>query len=257
MRDGFGTFVEKEFLEIVRTWRIWVLPGMALFFAVTGPPMAKWTPQILQAVAGMPAEAAIKLLGHAPNVFDSYAQWLKNLSQVIFFALVIIYGGLVSSERNSGTAVLVLTKPISRASFVLAKVFVHGVFLAAVLVGGTLVTWGMTALVFGVAPAGPLWQASLSWLVLAWFFLAVMSALSVFIDSQAGAAGVGIGVWAALALAALSPTMVLFSPAGLIVSPSAVAQGAPFPSVWPVITSIAASVALAGAAAWGFGTKEL
>jgi len=257
MRDGFSTFVGKEFLEIIRTWRIWVLPGMVLFFALTGPGLAKYTPQILQAVAGMDAEAVVKLLGHAPSLFDSYAQWIKNLSQVIFFALVIIYAGVISSERASGTAVLVLTKPVSRTAFVLAKVFVHGVFISAITVGGTLVTWGMTALVFGDAPGGPLWQASLSWLVLALFFLALMTLLSVLIDSQAGAAGVGIGVWAALALISLAPAAVLFTPAGLLVSPMAVAQGAPFPSAWPVVGSLVAAGVLVAWAAASFGTREL
>jgi ABC-2 type transport system permease protein len=257
MKDGFGAFVAKEFLEIVRTWRIWVLPGMALFFAFSGPAMAKWTPQILQSVAGMPADAVIKLLGHEPNVFDSYAQWIKNLSQVVFFALVIIYAGVISSERKSGTAVLVLTKPVSRSAFVLAKVLVHGVFITAITVAGTLVTWGMTVLVFGDAPGGPLWQASLSWLVLALFFLALMTLLSVLMDSQAGAAGVGIGVWAVLALIALAPAAVLFTPAGLLVSPMAVAEGAPFPSVWPVVGSFFAAGALVAWAAAAFRTKEL
>lgn len=257
MRDGFGTFARKEALEIVRTWRLWVLPGMALFFALSGPPLARFTPQILQSLAGMPADAVLKLLGHAPNFFDAYAQWLKNLSQVVFFALVIIYGGIVSGEKASGTAMLVLTKPLSRAAFVTAKVLVHCAFVAVLLVAGTALTQVMTALTFGSAPPGPLWQASLSWLVLAWFFIALMALLSVYIDSQAGAAGIGIGVWAVLALLALSPTMVLFTPAGLLVSPSAVAQGAPFPSVWPVALSIVATAAFTGAAAWGFGTREL
>jgi ABC-2 type transport system permease protein len=230
---------------------------MVLFFALTGPALAKFTPQILQAVAGMDAAAVVKLMGHAPSVFDSYAQWIKNLSQVVFFALVIIYAGVISSERASGTAVLVLTKPVSRVAFILAKVFVHAVFISAITVAGTLVTWGMTSVVFGDAPGGPLWQASLSWLTLALFFLALMTLLSVLMDSQAGAAGVGIGVWAALALTALVPAAVIFTPAGLLVTPIAVAAGAPFPSVWPVVGSLVAAGALVAWAAAAFRAKEL
>ena len=35
--SGFRVFARKELREIVRTWRIWVLPGILLFFALTGP----------------------------------------------------------------------------------------------------------------------------------------------------------------------------------------------------------------------------
>lgn len=257
MRDGFGAFVGKEALEILRTWRLYVLPGMALFFALTGPVLAKYTPQILQALAGFDAAEVVKLMGRQPGVVDSYLQWIKNLSQVVFFALVIIYAGVISSERKSGTAVLVLTKPVSRTAFVLAKVFVHSVFVAAVTVVGTAITWGVTLLVYGEAPAGPLWQASLSWLVLALFFVALMTLLSVLMDSQAGAAGVGIAVWAALALAALVPAAVVFTPAGLLVTPMAVAEGAPFPSIWPVAGSLVLTAGVIAAAARAFRDKEL
>jgi ABC-2 type transport system permease protein len=257
MRDGFTAFVRKEATEIIRSWRVYVIPGIALFFALSGPALAKYTPQILQAVAGMPADAVIKLLGGQPTFFDAYAQWIKNLSQIVFFAIVIIYGGLISAERKSGTAILVLTKPVSREAFVLAKVFVHGVFLTLVTVLGTLATWGMTWLVFGDAPGGAVWQASLSWLVLALFFLALMTLLSVLVSSQAGAAGIGIGVWAVLALVALAPAAQLFSPAGLIVSPAAIAKGAPFPSAWPVVSSLIGAGVLVAWAAAAFKRQEI
>ena len=43
--SGFAAFAGKEAREILRTWRIWVLPGILLFFALTGPVLAKLTPQ--------------------------------------------------------------------------------------------------------------------------------------------------------------------------------------------------------------------
>lgn len=257
MRDGFTAFVRKEAAELLRTWRIFVLPGIVLFFAISGPLLAKFTPEILQAVAGMSSEAIAKLLGGVPSFYDSYTQWIKNLSQIVFFAIIIIYAGLISSERKSGTAILVLTKPVSRQAFVLAKVFVHGVFLALLTAVGTFVTWAMTFVVFGKAPGGPVWQASLSWLVLTLFFLALMTLLSVLVSSQAGAAGIGIGVWAILALASLAPVAVLFSPAGLIVTPAEIARGAAFPSAWPVVGSLIGGAVLVWIAAEVFARQEI
>lgn len=254
--NGFTAFVRKEATEILRTWRIWVLPGILLFFAISGPPLAKFTPEILKAVAGMPAAAIEKLIPN-PTYLDAYGQWAKNLSQIGLFALIIIYGGLVSSERKSGTAVLVLTKPVSRTAFITAKALVHGAFLSLTVLVGTLLTWGMTALTFGSAPAGPLFSSALAWLAFGLLFLALMTLLSVALSSQAGAAGVGIGVYALLAIAGFSKTLTLYTPVGLATAPSLLASGRPFPLLWPLLSAIALSAALVAAAAWLFRRQEL
>lgn len=257
MRDSFSTFVGKEVAEILGTWRIFVLPLIVLFFAASGPLMAKWTPEILKAATGAQGDAILKLIGGTPTYLESYAQWVKNLMQVVFFAVVIIYGGLISSERKSGTAILVLTKPISRATFVAAKALVHMVFLTAVTVLGTALTWGVTYAVFRVAPGGPLWQASLTWLAFALFFVGAMTFFSVVLNSQAGAAGLGIALYAALALASMFPLMALITPAGLVSAPAAIAMGDEFPSVWAVMTTLAGAIGFVGAGAWLFGRQEL
>jgi ABC-2 type transport system permease protein len=254
--NGFVAFVRKEATEILRTWRILVLPGILLFFAITGPVMARFTPEILKAVAGMPA-AAIQALIPDPTYLDAYGQWAKNLSQIGLFALIIVYGGLVSSERKTGTAVLVLTKPVSRTAFIAAKVFVHAAFLTATVTVGTLVTWGGTVLTFGSAPAAPLLDSAFAWLVFGVLFLCLMTLLSVALPSQAGAAGIGIGIYALLAIAGLSETLTLYTPVGLSSAPATLAAGHPFALFWPVLSSIALSVALIAAAAWLFTRQEL
>lgn len=254
--SGFDAFVMKEVREILRTWRIWVLPGILLFFAVSGPVTAKYTPQILTSVAGM-SQALIEKLVPVPTYLDAYGQWAKNLTQIAMFALIIIYGGLVSSERKSGTATLVLTKPVSRTAFVVAKASVHAAFLATTLVAGTLVTWATTALVFGMAPGGPLWTSAICWLAFGLLFLALMTLLSVLLPSQAGAAGVGIGVFAVMALLGIFKPLVLYTPVGLSVAPATLAAGNAFPVMWPLVSSLILAVALVATAAWAFRRQEL
>jgi ABC-2 type transport system permease protein len=253
---GFWVFARKEALEIVRTWRIWVLPGMLLFFALTGPVMAKFTPEIVRAVGGDQLAAVAKAIP-TPTYLDSYAQWAKNLTQIALFAIIIIYGGLVSSERKSGTAILVLTKPVSRAAFVVAKAAVHALFVFAIVVLGTLVTWAGTALVFGKAPGGPLWSSAMAWLAFGLFFLAIMTLLSTLLGSQAGAAGVGLGLFAVVSVAGILEPLAKYSPVGLAEAPMTLAAGRESPTLWPVVTSLALACLLVAAAAWAFRTKEL
>ena len=254
--NGFSAFVRKETIEIVRTWRIWVLPGMLLVFAITGPLTAKFTPQIIGAMAGDQLAGLLKGMP-APTYLDSYAQWTKNLTQIALFAIIIIYGGLVSAERKSRTAILVLTKPVSRTAFVVAKATVHAAFLTLTVAVGTLVTWGMTAVAFGSAPGAALWSASMAWLALGLFFLGIMTLLSTVLESQASAAGIGLGVFALMSIAGLWKPLGTYSPAALAGRSAMLAAGKDPAILWPIVTSLTLAAVLVLAAGLVFRTKEL
>jgi ABC-2 type transport system permease protein len=254
--SGFAAFARKEATEILRTWRIWVLPGMLIFFALTGPLMARYTPEIVAAAGGDQLANLMKGMP-APTYLDAYAQWAKNLSQIGLFAIIIIYGGLISGERKSGTAILVLAKPVSRSAFVVAKAIVHSLFLALTVVAGTLATWGVTAAVFGKAPGEALWSSAVAWLAFGLLFLAIMTLLSSLMESQAGAAGIGLGVFAVLSIAALWEPLAKYSPVGLAGAPMTLAMGKQSAILWPVITSVALACGLVALAAGVFRNKEL
>ena len=252
--NGFVVFAAKEVREILRTWRIWVLPGILLFFALTGPVLARYTPEIVGALAGSQL-GGLKL--PTPTYLDSYTQWVKNLSQIALFALIIIYGSIISAETRNGTAVLVLTKPVSRAAFVIAKASVHSVFLAVLVVMGTLLTWGLTAAVFGKAPGSALWSSAMVWLVFGVLFISLMTLLSVLIGSAAGAAGAGLGIYALVSIASIWKPLGSYSPAALATQPASLAAGKDVAVLWPVLTSLLLAVVLVAFAAQAFRRKDL
>lgn len=252
--SGFRAFLGKELWEIVRTWRIWVLPGIVLFFAVTGPVIARFTPQLLQAVA---PDTGLVIQIPAPTFLDAYLQWTKNLVQIVTFAMIIIFAGAVSGERRSGTAVLVLTKPLSRTAFIVAKYLSQGALLVGTVTGGAAATWISTWAVFGQAPVGPLAQATGVWLVWALVILGIMIFLSALVGSQAGAAGLGLGAFVLLSIATIWPPAARYSPAGLLGAPSDIALGRAGPLLWPVVTALALAGCALAAAVAAFSRKEL
>lgn len=252
--SGFRVFARKEWQEIWHTWRIWVLPGILLFFATTGPFLAKFTPQIVKAFAGNQLNG---LVISTPTYSDSYTQWTKNLSQIAFFALIIIYGGIISSEVKSGTAVLVLTKPISRRTFLLTKVAVHSLYFGLLVILGTFVTWGLTGLLFSEAPGSALWSAALLWLAFGIFFICVMTLLSVLIGSAAGAAGAGLGTFALISIAAIWKPLGTYSPAAINGMASSLALGKHVFWQWPVLTSLLLALVVLALACRIFQKKEL
>ncbi len=252
--NGFAAFARKETREILRTWRIWVLPGIVVFFALTGPVLARFTPQIVGAVGGSQLGG---LTLPAPTYLDAYSQWIKNLFGIALFALIIIYAGIISSETRSGTAALVLTKPVSRTAFVIAKATIHSAFLAILVITGTLLTWGITAAVFGTAPGSALWSSALAWLVFGVLFIALMTLLSVLIGSAAGAAGAGLGTYALVSIASIWKPLGSYSPAALATAPASLAAGKDAAVLWPVLTALLLAVGLVALAARSFRRRDL
>ena len=252
--SGFTVFARKEAREIRRTWRLWVLPSIVVFFAASGPVVAKFTPQILGAVA---ADQLGQFQIPTPTYLDAYGGWIKNLSQITLFALIIVYGGIVSAELKSGTAVLVLTKPVSRTAFIVAKAAVHSAYLAVLIAAGTLLTWGVTAAAFGSAPGSTLWAAAGTWLAFGILFVAIMTLLSVLIPAAAGAAGAGLGVYALLSIAGVWEPLGTYSPAALTGVPTSLALGKSVETVWPVCTALLLAAALVALAVAAFKRKEL
>jgi ABC-2 type transport system permease protein len=249
------TLARKEALEILRTWRVVVLPAIVLLFAVTSPVLAKFTPEIVSAVAG--AQFGDLVLP-SPTAYAAYGQWIKNLSQIAAFAIIISSGGIVSAERRAGTAALVLTKSASREVFVLVKFAVHLVFLALVLAFGTTVAWAVTAVTFGSAPAGALWSSTAVWFALAGVYLGLMVLFSVLIPAAAGAAGAGLAAYVALAVGAAWPGIANHSPAGLLGRATTLAAHTDAaPVFWPVLTAAVVVVAAVAAAVFAFRRQEL
>jgi ABC-2 type transport system permease protein len=147
---------------------------------------------------------------------------------------------------------------LSRGAFVAVKVVVNCVFVAALLCVGTLLTWALTLAIFGKAQAGPLWSAAAIWLVLAILYVAMMTLLSVAIGYATGAAGAGIGVFALLSIAAIWKPLSDYSPAGLPGrAASLAAHTATSFVLWPVLSSLVASVVLVAVAVVVFRRKEL
>lgn len=252
---GFGAFLGKEFREIARTWRIWVLPGIVLFFAVSGPPLAKITPELLSSF--VPAESGVVIQMPDPTYVDSYLQWTKNLQQIVLFAVIIMFGGVISAEKRTGTAVLALTKPLSRSAFVVAKTISALALLALTVIVGALATWALTLAIFAEAPLVPLAQATGVWLLTGSLFLTLMVALSASIDSQAGAAGLGFLAFIVLSIATLWKPAMDYSPAGLLSAPTVLVMGDTVPLGWPLATTGVLTIVMVVAAVALFRRREL
>jgi ABC-2 type transport system permease protein len=252
--NGLRTYLKKELLEVVRTWRLWVLPGFLLFSALSAPLTVYFMPALIERFGG---QSGIELTAPDPTAALAYVEFLGNLGELVMLALVIAYGGIVSSELRSGTGVLALTKPLSRPAFVLAKWAAQTGVLTGGVALATAVCVALTAALFGAGPVAGLIAGVALWWVSALFLLSGMVFFSVLVQSPAAAAGAGVGLYAALAVLGQFGGLAEVTPAGLSSAGRALVEGDA--AVWavPVLTALLGSAAFLLAAIWLFGRREL
>jgi ABC-2 type transport system permease protein len=253
--SGFSTFLGKELTEIRKTWRIWVIPGMLLFFAVTSPIIADVTPKLLQSIGKSQPGVVVKM---PPATWrESYAQFLKSLSQMVLIAVVITGAGAVSGERSSGTAVLTLTKPVSRASFVLAKMVSQSVLLVGATVVSTAVCAALTIMIFGPSPIEPLVTSVSIWAIDALLLIVVMTLFSAGFAARGASAGAGLAFFFLTLLISIWPPANRFSFVGLTSASGKALTQHPTGALWPVSTALVAGVLAAWGAIRVFERQEL
>ena len=124
----YMVFLKKELMEIFKTYKIYVVPAVFLFFGFTSPLITKYTPELIKSLSNSASSGFKITLTEAPKFSDSYAQFFKNLNQIGLIVLILAFMGMVVDEKVKGSAAMVLTKCLSRTQFIVSK-FISSVFL--------------------------------------------------------------------------------------------------------------------------------
>jgi ABC-2 type transport system permease protein len=252
---GFGAFTRKEFLETRKTWRLWVVPGVLLFIGLSTPVLAAVTPTILKMTAERQPGVVIKY--PTPTSIDAYTQFMGNLLQLALLVVIITGAAAVAGERRGGTAILVLTKPLSRTAFVWSKAIANlAVVIAATALGAALCV-AVTVALFDTAHVVAFIESVGVWLALAAMFVCLMVWLSAALDRQAAAAGAGIAVYVVLFALTGFPLLRDWSPAGVFTANDALLKGKDAALAQPVAVTLVLAVVFLLLAAWSFRRKEL
>ncbi|SDG47831.1 ABC-2 family transporter protein [Fontibacillus panacisegetis] len=109
----------KELLGMARSYQLLWIPVVFLLLVVMQPVTSYYLPDILAASGSVPEELVADF--PIPGPAEVMASVLGQYSTFGVFVLVIAGMKIVSGERYGGTAALVLVRPISSASFILAK----------------------------------------------------------------------------------------------------------------------------------------
>lgn len=115
---SFMAFLKKEIMEILKTTKIIILPALFLFFGILSPLSAKYMNRILLMAA---EQQGIKIQLPDLTFIQSYEQFFKNLYFMMIVVTILVFAGAIAEEKSKGTAILVLTKCLSRTGFIAGK----------------------------------------------------------------------------------------------------------------------------------------
>ncbi len=203
----------KEWLELIRSYRLLVVAIVLVFFGLTSPLLAKLTPEIVTLI---PGGAEISKVIPAPTVWDAIAQYVKNMGQFSIILALLLTMGAIAQEKDKGTAAMMLVKPLPRGAFLSAKFAALATMFAVTLVAAGIACYYYTLLLFEAMDI-------LHWLVLnallivyVLVFVALTLFCSTITKSQAAAGGAALGLMIFLGLVGAIPGLGKYLPGELI-----------------------------------------
>lgn len=208
-------FGKKEWMEQLRSGRLFLLLLLFFLFGVMSPAIAKLTPWLLELMEDSLKESGMTLTAVTVDAMTSWTQFFKNIP-IALIAFVLLESSIFTKEHQTGTILLVLTKGLKRYQVVLAKTLVLVLLWTVGYALCFAVTYGYTAWFWDNSVVCQLLPAVGCWWLIGLFAVLVMVLFSVLSCGNAGVlAGTG-GTFLLAYLLEILPKSGKYSPAKLM-----------------------------------------
>lgn len=248
----------KEMTEMWRSYKwIWV-PIVFVLLGVSQPVVSYYLPDILKSAGNLPEGAVIQIpVPSAPQVL---AETLSQYNTLGVLILVLSFMGVISAERQSGAAGLVLIKPVPFASYITAKWAGAFTLTVASFGLGYAASWYYTVMLIGSVEPVLVLKSFLLYGLWLLFVVTITVMLSAAMKGSGGIAFLSLGFVALLSiLNGLIGKYMKWSPSTLPGHAGSILSGGEAGDLLPlaIIVTAVAIVAMLGIAVHLFGKKEL
>ena len=223
---GLGALLKKEIKEQLRTYRLVVVGGVFLLFGITTPLLLKYLPEFIK-LAGEQMEINVP----PPTAVQSLVEYSGTVGQIGVLVAVLVAMGCVANELQRGTAVITLSKPVSPAAFVSAKLLAMSLTFVVSMAVASVVCLAYTVWLIGPADAMSFFGLNLLVALFLIFCLAVTVFFSSLFRSSLAAGGISIGLLVAQAGLSVLPWIGDYMPGKLLGWGNALFTGTK--SYWP------------------------
>ena len=135
----FTAFIQKEFLEQLRSGKAMILGTVCCLFGIMNPATAKLLPWLLEILSEQLSENGMYITEIQVDALTSWTQFFKNMP-VLLTVFIVLFSSILTAEYQKGTLINIVTKGMKRWKILIAKLLTMFVFWSA----GYLVTFGIT-----------------------------------------------------------------------------------------------------------------
>lgn len=176
--------VNKEFVQMVRDYKIIWLPLVFIFLGATQPLVTHYLPTILDSVGGgqgitidpsMTAQKGGEVLASTlSSQFDQLGMMIIVLSMM----------GVIQADKASGMLHFILTRPVSVQSYIGGKITANYLFVSASVAIGYIISYLYVNHLFSNVPFGEMLTALFFYLVWVLFIVSFTAMVSTIFNSQ-------------------------------------------------------------------------
>lgn len=113
-------FTKKEFVEFIRTGKLWIMLIIFFMFGIMNPAIAKLTPWLYEMMSESMQEQGIVIASVKVDALTSWMQFYKNIFMAVL-VLAVMLSGILTIEYQKGTLINMLTKGLARWKVIAAK----------------------------------------------------------------------------------------------------------------------------------------
>ena len=180
--------IRKDLLELWRSKKILILVFLFLFVGISSPILAKLTPLLLKAI---PSTPGLSINPPTPTFMDALDQYVKNIGQIAILVLVFLTSGAIVDEKNRKNLEILLTKPVSRAKFIVSKFVSYLSAISVIFVFSSAIFYYYTAMTFATFSLVNFTVLALDILIYVLMISAITILASTVTRNSVSAAGLG------------------------------------------------------------------
>ncbi|WP_280770095.1 ABC transporter permease [Salipaludibacillus daqingensis] len=191
MRSQWIILFKKEFRESIRNFKWLWIPTVFVLLGLMQPITSYYIADILEQFGGLPEGTVMEL--PPPSGAEVLTGTLGQFSQIGFLVLVLAFMGTVVTEKNQGTLIMVLVKPVSYVNYLTAK-WVHLLILSLTsFVLGFVMSVYYTFLLIDTIPISQVVNGALVYALWITFVMTIVLCLSALLNSTAFVAFATLG----------------------------------------------------------------
>ena len=178
-------FLKKDFMEQRRSGKLMILGILFVAFGIMNPAVAKLTPWLLEMMAESLEASGMVVTEVTVTAMDSWVQFFKNIPMALM-AFVLLEGGILTGEYQSGTLVLSLTKGLKRHQVLYSKLAVLTLLWTVCYWLCFAITYGYNTYFWDNSVAQNLGFSVVCWWLFGLWVIALMLLFSVVSSSNTG-----------------------------------------------------------------------